>query len=371
MAENSDFNKDFYKKILQNLPEGVAICDSDNKIIKINQNFSKISGYSEEELLGVDIRDIIKLTEETCKTCPQIAETENAFIAPYKLSELKDRNDQLICVRVNQSEIPGKYTVYLVIPFSHIAFLSQAHLDFVSTVSHELRTPLTSIKGFADTLLSAGNSLNEEQKTRFIFIIKTQIDRLTRLVENLLTVSRIEARRTKTIYKAVDVKKAIESVLYSIQHKAKEHKIKINIMPQLPPVWADTDKFEQIMMNLIDNAIKYSKPGTTVNIDAKFVKNNSAASDITDMVEITVKDEGVGIPKEHLTKIFNKFSRIDNPLTREVQGTGLGLYITKSLVNSMKGDILAQSDGKGSVFKLTLPAASLEMQAKQKIKELN
>ncbi len=356
---------DFYKEIIDNLPEGVAVCDDKNNIIEVNRNFEKISGYTRKELVGMEVFEVIRpSSKETCAVCHEVEEPEEKK-SDFQLGELKDKDDQLVCVRVSQSMTASNNIIYLVIPFSEIAFLNQAHLDFVSTVSHELRTPLTSIKGFADTLLNAGDNLKKEQQIRFISIIKSQIDRLTRLVENLLTVSKLEAKDSKTIYKAVEIEKIVESVLYNLSHKSKEHKIEVNILPNLPSAWADADKLEQVMMNLVDNAVKYSKPGTTVSIEAGFAEND------LDRVQVNVKDQGVGIPEEFLSKVFTKFSRIDNPLTREVQGTGLGLYITKSLVKSMKGDITAESNDQGTTFKVILPAISYETHTQQRFQENN
>lgn len=348
---------EFYKQIFEDLPEGVAVCGPDQRIIDVNRNFEKISGFSKDELIGKHLPEVVRLTREACNVC-QDEENDN-----YQIGELRDKNDKLTCIRINYSKTGENNTIYLVIPFSSIAFLNQAHLDFVSTVSHELRTPLTSIKGFTDTLLSAGSNLNQEQRTRFVSIIKSQVDRLTRLVENLLVVSRLEARQSKSIYKAVKIGCIVENVLYNLQHKSKNHKLNVNILPELPPVWADADKLEQVMMNLVDNALKYSNPGTTVDIYAGFSSND------TDTIEINVKDQGFGIPEKALSRVFSKFSRIDNPLTRQVQGTGLGLYITKSLVTGMKGDVSVKSSDKGSIFTVTLPAANPETAAKQKLRE--
>lgn len=358
--------KDFYKETVDNLPEGIIVCDSNNIIKNGNKNFEKNSGYTKEEIIGKDVFEIIQpSSKETCSVCHDVEETEEQKNANFQLGELKNKKGELVCVRISQSKTKSGNIIYLIIPFSDIAFLNQAHIDFVSTVSHELRTPLTSIKGFADTLLNAGDGLPKEQQTRFISIIKSQIDRLTRLVENLLTVSKLEAKRTKTIYKSVKIDKIIENVLYNLQHKSKEHEIEVNIIPNLPMVWADEDKLEQVMMNLIDNAVKYSKPGTSVNIEAKFANNEP------EKIEIKVKDQGVGIPEEFLSRIFTKFSRIDSPLTRGVQGTGLGLYITKSLVKSMKGDIKVKSSENGSAFIVTLPAVSPETHTQERFRENN
>ncbi|MCK7467701.1 MAG: HAMP domain-containing histidine kinase [Desulfosudis oleivorans] len=205
--------------------------------------------------------------------------------------------------------------------------------------------------------------LDAEKQRRFISIIKSQVDRLTRLVENLLTVSRLESKRDKSVYKAVNLREILNIVLRNLAHKSKEHNIKLDIISNLPPVWADSDKLEQIMTNLIDNAIKYSPQGTEVKIQAGF------APQMSDFIQVKVIDQGIGIPEEHISKIFTKFSRIDNPLTRQVEGTGLGLYITKSLVESMGGKISVSSKGKGSEFTVKLAIATPEKHVKEKFLE--
>jgi signal transduction histidine kinase len=254
-------------------------------------------------------------------------------------------------------------------PFSEDMALTQAHSDFVSTVSHEFRTPLTSIKGFADTLLRYGAQLGPDQQKRFITIIKDQADRLTRLVENLLTVSKLGASRMEMSYRAVGVKKVVDRVVQNIIAKGgvdkasaglpdAGRKFEIEIPDNLPDVWVDGDKFEQIMLNLIDNAVKYSFPGSQVLVVAHLFETDP------DRLQIRVQDQGVGIPEEHLPRIFTKFSRIDNPLTREVEGTGLGLYITQSLTKTMGGNIRLESVvNQGTTFVLDFPVATAERQA--------
>jgi len=352
---------EFYKNIFENMPEGIAVCDFEGNIVDVNNNFEKLTGFPKEDMAGKDFSLFVKSTKACCHKCAQEAMIpEDGVLKSYYIGELKDKDEKLTCVRINFSKTNDDKTIYLIIPLADVAFLDRAHIDFVSTVSHELRTPLTSIKGFADTLLSSGNRLTAEQQKRFLGIIKNQVDRLTRLVENLLTVSKLESKKDKSIYKAIELSKFFENIVYSIQQKAPDHKIEIEIMPGLPPVWADTDKFEQIMTNLTDNAVKYSAPDTKVIIEACFVKENP------DLIEISVKDQGVGIPEEHLSKIFTKFSRIDNPLTRQVEGTGLGLYITKSLVENMGGKINVKSSKKGSVFSIIIPVATYEKPAQKR-----
>jgi len=356
----------FYKNLLESTSECFLVCDSDFNIIYLNKAAEELLGFISSEINNKKICDIIFRDKEACPVCS--CNKETSFIPKnfVHLGEIKNGAGSKIPVRISHSliktdegeEHDGFVTV--VTPLSELTFLNQAHLDFVSTVSHELRTPLTSIKGFAETLLNSGDMLNDEQKKRFIGIIKNQTDRLTRLVENLLTVSRLEGQKDKTIYKEIDFEKFLTQLVQILAPKIASHKVELTIIPNLPPVWADSDKLEQILTNLIDNAAKYSQPGTEINISANYAKDSS------DYLEITVSDNGVGIPKDALSTIFTKFSRIDNPLTRNVEGTGLGLYITKTLVEKLGGQINAFSDGSGSRFVVKLPVATPEKHAHMK-----
>lgn len=215
--------------------------------------------------------------------------------------------------------------------------------EFISTVSHEMRTPLTSIRGFSQTLLSSWDRIDDDNKKKFIKIIEEQSNRLINLVENILTVSKANAGNI--VMKKVFVNASITSIIPMFQEQYKNHKIIFAPQKDLPPVRLDDDKFQQIMTNLIDNGCKYSKEGSTV-----FVTTESKG----DEVIIKVKDDGVGIKSEDKDKLFKKFSRIENHLTSKTQGNGLGLYITKQLVESMCGKITFESEeNKGTTFILT------------------
>lgn len=240
--------------------------------------------------------------------------------------------------------------------------LEQAHLDFISTVSHELRTPLTSIRGFADTLLTSYERLTPEQREKFLNIIKDQSNRLINLVENLLTVSKMQSNKELLVYKTVDATPFIDACVQMIKNQYKTHKYIVNYEKNLPKIMVDTDKFQQILLNLIDNASKYSTENSTVTINAKQNFNDNT-------LIISIKDEGIGIKQEDLNKIFNKFSRVDSPLTRKIQGNGLGLYITKTLVEKMNGKINVESSAAGSIFNVIFNAATPEDDGRKKIKE--
>lgn len=222
--------------------------------------------------------------------------------------------------------------------------------EFISTVSHEMRTPLTSIRGFSQTLLSSWDRIDDENKKKFIKIIEEQSGRLINLVENILTVSRANAGNL--VMKKVFVNASIKSIIPMFQEQYKKHKIIFTPQKDLPPVRLDDDKFQQIMTNLIDNGCKYSQEGSTV-----LISTESKGEEII----IKVKDEGVGIRTEDREKLFQKFSRIENHLTSKTQGNGLGLYITKQLVEKMGGKITFESEqNKGTIFIVSFPVYNEE-----------
>ena len=205
--------------------------------------------------------------------------------------------------------------------------------EFISTVSHEMRTPLTSIRGFSQTLLNSGDKLDDESKKKFVKIIEEQANRLINLVENILTVSKMNVDKPK--FKQVNVNSSIEKVVQMILQKYKEYNIVLNLNKSLPCAKLDEDKFQQVMTNLLDNACKYSKPDKDIIVTTSFSPENK--------ISIKVIDHGIGIDPMAREKIFEKFVRLENHLTSTTQGNGLGLYITKNLVESMQGTITAYS----------------------------
>ncbi len=221
--------------------------------------------------------------------------------------------------------------------------------DFISTVSHELRTPLTSIRGFAQTMLASWDRLDDESKKKFIGIIEQQSNRLINLVENILSVTKIP--QEAVILKNISVNSSIQPVIQIVHQQYKNHNFIQEFDKSNPTISVDLEKFQQIMINLIENAAKYSDEGTDVKIITIHSNNK---------VIIKVQDEGIGIKEEDKEKIFEKFSRIDNPLTRKIQGSGLGLYITKTLVEKMRGNISVKNLEKGVEFEVQFPAYNIE-----------
>jgi PAS domain S-box-containing protein len=228
--------------------------------------------------------------------------------------------------------------------------LEQAKSDFVSTVSHELRTPLTSIKAYTATLRRRDVEFDDNTKQEFLQVVEEETDRLTRLVSDILDVSRIESGRLELKKRDFDLSKLVRIIINKLQSQAEKHTIKLVSPESIGPVRADPDKIEQVFVNLVENAVKYSPSGGDITV---------ALEEKLRTVECVVSDSGVGIPEEHLPHIFDKFHRVDNRATREIYGTGLGLYVSKSIVEAHGGTIWAESElGKGSTFRFTLPFSS-------------
>ena len=238
--------------------------------------------------------------------------------------------------------------------------LNQLQSDFISTVSHELRTPLTSIRGFADTLISSRDKLTDEQQIKFLNIIKDQSNRLINLVENLLSASAKASSEEIYVLKQVNVTESVEKIISLIKQKYPGKDIQNTISHNITDVLADKDKFEQILLNIIENACKYSFENSTVEISAKENAKNE--------VEIFIANNGITIEAKDKSKIFEKFSRLDNPMTRLTQGSGMGLYLSLNMAEKMNGNISFTSENEHTVFTLTLPSATAENIAQNKLK---
>ena len=244
--------------------------------------------------------------------------------------------------------------------------IEQNYEDFISTVSHELRTPLTSIRGFSQTMLASWDKLDDESKKKFIKIIEEQSNRLIHLVENMLSVTKLQ-NSNKIVYNEMNIKMPVEQIISVVKSQYPNQKFEFNYENHLPNIFVDRDKFQQIMTNLIENSAKYSSGDNVTRIDTSVLDNS---------VRIRISNVGIGIEASDYDKIFTKFSRIDNPLTRKVQGSGLGLYITKSLVEKMDGKITVESNPKNDgsnlatiTFTVSFPIRTIEEQARIKCKQ--
>jgi two-component system, OmpR family, phosphate regulon sensor histidine kinase PhoR len=226
--------------------------------------------------------------------------------------------------------------------------LERVRKDFVINVSHELRTPLASIQGYTETLLD-GALHDDAHNVRFLSIIRQNAERLARLTADLMTLSRLELKTSKFQFASYYVNELIADSVDSMRPIAekKDISLHINRAPDSTEVFCDAEAVHQVLSNLLDNAIKYTPESGSIDVSAR---------EAGDMVEIAVKDTGIGIPAEDLPRLFERFYRVDKARSRELGGTGLGLAIVKHLVRSQGGAVQVDSElGHGSAFRFTLP----------------
>ncbi len=227
----------------------------------------------------------------------------------------------------------------------------QMQTDFVANVSHELRTPLTTVKGVVETLRD-GAVDDLEVRDQFLESLETETDRLIRLVNNLLTLSRADSEALNLRRESSDLTGLIQATIARLATQAATKGLTLKMEPgsQTPPVWFDPDRIEQVLVNLLDNAIKYSKPGGTVTVSVAAGPDQSAL--------VQVRDEGIGIPPEDLPRIGQRFYRADRARSRAKGGSGLGLAIAQALILAHGGQLWLESqEGQGTVVSFTLPAS--------------
>jgi signal transduction histidine kinase len=227
--------------------------------------------------------------------------------------------------------------------------IDQMQRDFVWIVSHELRAPLTAIRGFAKTLVVKDQELSPQTRREFLITVNEQAERLARLVDDLLQVSRIESKRVRVEWTEVALSRMVPDLIGQFHSKWGARRILVDLDPGLPALRADHAKLEEVFINLIDNAVKYSPEHTPIRITA-----TASGED----VEVSISDRGFGIAPEDVANLFQKFQRITTHETRDIAGTGLGLYIVKGLVEAHGGRVwVTSTPGAGSTFAFTVPRA--------------
>jgi two-component system phosphate regulon sensor histidine kinase PhoR len=238
--------------------------------------------------------------------------------------------------------------VLLIQDITEMKQLEEVRKDFVANVSHELKTPLTSIQGFIETLQN-GALENRETAYKFLNIIQLESDRLSRLINDILSLSELESGKGSKLIEKINLVEIVQETLEMMKSYAKTKQISIGSVFACNPIWiqANRDRVKQMLINLIDNAIKYTLEGGSVTV---------LVEELGDKVVLRVRDTGIGIAKEHIPRIFERFYRVDKSRSRSQGGTGLGLAIVKHIILSMKGRIEVSSElGKGSEFIIHIP----------------
>jgi signal transduction histidine kinase len=219
--------------------------------------------------------------------------------------------------------------------------------DLVSTVSHELRTPLTSLRGFTELLLT--RAFSPEKQRDILFIMQREAERLTNLINDFLDLRRMEAGQEIYQFVPVQLEPVLKQSLAAFLNESGPHTFRVELDEPLPRVVADEDRVHQVLTNLLSNAIKFSPAGGEVILGV-WPRDQE--------VIVWVRDHGIGIPQETLPKIFDRFFRVENGMTRTISGTGLGLALVKEVVSAHRGRVWVESTlGQGSTFFFTLPVA--------------
>lgn len=330
--------------ILQNMTDGILAFDLNKKLIHINpeaeymikkEDLENLSFDEFFRKIGADITfgDLIYIKNES---------------APERQTEYNGRYLKLIFAPIEtDSKISGVLVVMRDITNQEKLELSRR--EFVSNVSHELRTPLTTVKSYAETLLD--NSVDDKELSgRFLSVIIKEADRMTRIVKDLLTLSRLDEAQTENKEPdVIDLQLLLEGVAEKmyITAKKKDQTITCKSISAVPKFYSDRDKIEQLVINIVSNAIKYTPEGGKIDIVSGIMINDAF---------IKVTDNGIGIPKENIPRLFERFYRVDKARSRDTGGTGLGLAISKQLADNLGGEITINSDvGKGTEVLITLP----------------
>lgn len=323
--------------ILKSMDSGVIAIDRYNRVIMINPYAEKIFGLN-KDIIGQKLISIIRDVE-----LEDILRESTQKVTEMKLLWPKERDLRIKTAEIiNEGEIIGKVAV--VQDVTDIKRLENLRKQFVANVSHELKTPLTSIKGFTETLKYVDD---EETKNKFLKIINEETDRLTFLINDILTLSDIESRRDFHFEK-FDVKEVVEDVIALLEQLSNKRDIKLEYScEENLSLYGDKNKFKQMLINLGENAIKYSEEKDQVFIE--LYKENGD-------VVVKVRDTGIGIEKEHIPRLFERFYRVDKARSRAKGGTGLGLAIVKHIVLGFNGTIEVKSRiNEGSIFIVRIP----------------
>jgi two-component system phosphate regulon sensor histidine kinase PhoR len=344
------------RAIFRSMVEGVVVLDAGQTVLFANDAASRLLGMSLQSAQGQKVWQVFRHRQLN-----EAIEKVLASDEPYRCDlewNIGERRD----LALQGSRLPGtphRGAVLVFHDLTHLRKLESMRQDFVANVSHELKTPLAAIQAMVETLLDGAIS-DPEHNVQFLERIRENAERLHRLVQDLLTLGRIESSQATLDLEPIELESAVESCVNRHADRARAKNLQLVMEPPRSPVFAlaDDDAVAEILDNLVDNAIKYTPDAGTITL-----RWHTEGRDVI----IQVIDTGVGIPDKDLPRVFERFYRVDKARSRELGGTGLGLSIVKHLVQSLGGSITATSQlGRGSTFSIRLPRAeqrTLEHQA--------
>jgi two-component system phosphate regulon sensor histidine kinase PhoR len=349
--------RDRVQTILQGMGEGVIVIGPDGRIGMINAAGADLLGLRPHQAAGQRPLEVLRSYElgdllERARQHGQAGGEVSVDSPAYRMLE---------ATAVTLREGGGAEGILLVLrDVTKLRRLEAIRMEFVANVSHELRTPLTAIRGFVETLLD-GALRRPAEARRFLETVARHAERLGRLLDDLLDLSNIELGRTTLRLEPLPIGEVMEHVISGLEPVAakKQLELKVEVPCDLPRVLADRDRLAQILVNLVDNAIKFTPESGRVTVAAHLTHAGGAAAPPQAPVEVTVTDTGIGIPHKDLPRITERFYRVDKARSRELGGTGLGLAIVKHLVQAHGGELRIESQvGRGTRVRFTLPAVS-------------
>jgi two-component system sensor histidine kinase VicK len=310
--------------------------------LKIGSQEGLISNY--DQLVDGILNEGLNLESLRTKAAsgPKIESFETGgFIYNLRYDKFKDEDGKEIGLILILQDITQRHK------------LEYMQMDFVANVSHELKTPLTTIKSYTETLMD-GCPEDPQITNNFLQIIDSETDRMARLVRDLLQLSRLEYKQEQMHKQVLDLTELLKTSVLKVklQSEGKSQQLNSLFNPGKEALaFVDKDRMEQVFMNLLSNAIKYTEPGGRIDVDLSLKDEE---------IRITVKDNGIGIPKEDVSRVFERFFRVDKARYGGMGGTGLGLAITKQIVEEHEGKIIIDSiEGKGTTVVIVLPWANL------------
>ena len=353
--ESLTFERNKLESVLMSIVNGVVVCDNHDKVIMVNNHAKKLLEVSEDDIIGSQIQQFCDTSGEFC-FAEKIAEFKDTPIeddgapVPFNIEIDKRIIKCLISPMFTRSNSYVGYIIVLIDVTKDVE-MDQLRSHFISNVSHELRTPVTVLRSYIDTLYNFGNDFDFNTQREFIGVMNQEVIRLNRMVNDILDFSRYESQNIRLEKTKQNVIEIIEDCVNQVQVLAKEHDLTISIMkePDLPEVYLNIDSISRALMNIVSNAIKYSPDGKRIKIRAERSRDG-------EYVEVSVEDQGMGIPEQYQKKIFDRFFRVENA-THTVKGTGLGLHLVKVTIEKHhQGQVFVHSkEGEGSTFGFRLP----------------
>lgn len=356
-------------QVFNHLPTGLALLDANGKVVRVNPAWTSIWGLKLSQRrdafhVSLDLIELMlaRLTEpmgltEFCSKGQRLP-TETLSLRVRLINPAQELQILSVPTRDSQNQISGR--LWIVTDVTREGEADRLKNEFVSIVSHELRTPLTSILGYTELLLS--REFQPEERIQFIKTVYDEAERLSKLVEDLLSVSRIEAGRLKLNRWLNSLNSIVNELSTQLNTQLVVHNLLLDVPPNLPPVSIDRDKIKQVIFNLLNNAIKYSPKGGQITLEMLIATPAQLPPDHAHgrWIRVAIHDQGMGIAPDDLPRIWERFYRVDNTNTRRIGGTGLGLSITKAIVELHGGQIWAESElGRGSSFFFSLPMANV------------